>query len=102
MSNTKLTTTEKACLREYKETMPKNMAFATCGRFTVLVAVHFNCVQLATALASTDEQKIRRKVGEWYAADRFINREYVTLPLTDYNMGDTPQEVAEYYASLLC
>lgn len=101
MSNTKLTPTEKACLREYKETMPKNMAFATLGRLTVLVAVQSNCLHLATSLASPDEQKVRRKVGEWYAMDRYISGQYAVLPMSDYNMGETPEETAEHFASLL-
>lgn len=82
--------------------MPKNMAFATHGRLTVLVQVMPNCVRVATALASPDEKKIRRKVGEFYAANRFADGKISVLPKPDLSVYSTEAEtLAEHFAELL-
>ena len=70
-SNTKLTRSQKEQLKTFKALMPRNMAFATVGRVTVLVEVDTNVVRFATAVASPDELKVRRKVGEYMAAERW-------------------------------
>ena len=101
-SNTKLTAYEKVMLKSYKKSMPKNMAFATHGRLTVLVQIMPNCVRVATAVASPDEKKIRRKVGEFHAANRFANDKISVLPKPDLCVYRTEAEtMAVYFAELL-
>lgn len=101
-SNTKLTALKKVMLKSYKKSMPKNMAFATYGRFTVLVRVMSNCVLVSTALASPDEKKIRPKVGEFHAMSRMNNGYYVAMPKPDLCVYSTEAEtLAGHFAELL-
>ena len=101
-SNTKLNQTEKEILREFKAEMPKNMAFGQSGRVTVLAQVTGNVVKFSTAVASPDEKKIRRKVGQYHAADRWYNDSFAVMPLpTDIYGRLTPAETAQHIAELL-
>ena len=101
-SNTKLTPMEKEDLRDFKAEMPKNMAFGQSGRVTVLAQITGNVVKFSTAVASPDEKKIRRKVGQYHAADRWYNEQFVVMPLpTDIYGRLTPAETAQHIAELL-
>ena len=103
MSNTKILPSDKSALKNFKARMPRNMAFATSdsGRVTVLVVRQTNCVHLVSAVASPDEQKRRRKVGEWYAMDYFQNNKYIAVPIQDWQEHETAAQIAEYWASIL-
>jgi hypothetical protein len=102
-SNSKLLTSEKADLKDFKKSMPKNMAFEQSGPVTVLVRVMTNCVHVSTALASPNEKKVRAKVGQYRAAERMFENIYVSLPrpdlYPDYGQSDAEAQ-AEYFASL--
>lgn len=73
-SNTKLARGDKFLLKEFKRDNP-DAAFATSedGRVTVLVVPHpsRNMGHFTVAIASEDEKKIRRKVGEFEALRRY-------------------------------
>lgn len=99
-SNSKISSSAKSELKLFKKAMPKNMAFATHGRFTVLVQIMSNCVLVSTALASPDEKKIRRKVGEFHAMSRMNGGYYAVLPLPYYvGLNDAS---ADYVAECIC
>lgn len=98
-SNTKLSSDDKESLKFFKQEMPKNMAFGQCGRVTVLAQVTGNVVRFSTAVASPDERKFRRKVGQYHAADRWQNNEISVVPTPVSFYGDRVK--AEYAANLL-
>lgn len=101
-SNTKLNQTEKEILREFKAEMPKNMAFGQSGRITVLAQITGNVVKFSTAVASPDEKKIRRKVGQYLAVCRWDNDMHAVMPLpTDIYGRLTTAETAQHVAELL-
>ena len=101
-SNTKLTPMEKQDLRDFKDNMAKNMAFGQSGRVTVLAQITGNVVKFSTAVASPDEKKIRRKVGQFHAASRWHNDSFAVMPLpTDIFGRLTPVETAQHIAELL-
>ena len=100
-SNTKLDSAQKEILRDFKAEMPKNMAFGQSGRVTVLAQVTGNVVKFSTAVASPDEKKIRRKVGQYHAADRWYNDQFAVMPLPLPTGIYDPVATAEYIAELL-
>lgn len=102
-SNTKLDSAQKEILRDFKAEMPKNMAFGQSGRVTVLAQVTGNVVKFSTAVASPDEKKIRRKVGQFHAADRWYNDQFAVMPaLSDDGWGGwTAEQTANYIAEML-
>ena len=75
-SNTKLDAYSKVVLKQFKCENP-NAAFAASpdGRVTVLVVPHstLSIGQFSVAIASENEQKIRRKVGEFEALRRYLD-----------------------------
>lgn len=75
-SNTKLDAYSKSVLKQFKRENP-NAAFAASpdGRVTVLVVPHstLSIGQFSVAIASENEQKIRRKVGEFEALRRYLD-----------------------------
>lgn len=99
-SNTKLTSIEKDDLKVFKQGMPKNMAFGQCGRVTVLAQITGNVVRFSTAVASPDEQKFRRKVGQYHASARWFNGEISVAPVPPKLWDDERTDV-EYVADLL-
>lgn len=103
-SNTKLFPSEKQELRDFKAEMPKNMAFGQCGRVTVLAQITGNVVRFSTSVASPDEQKFRRKVGQYRAADRWHNNEISVTPTPARFYSDErtdPEYVADMLAATL-
>jgi hypothetical protein len=103
-SNTKLNSAQKEILRDFKAEMPKNMAFGQSGRVTVLAQITGNVVKFSTAVASPDEKKIRRKVGQYYAAGRWDSDQFAVMPaLYDRGWGGwwTAEETANYIAEML-
>jgi hypothetical protein len=77
-SNTKLCSTEKDILREYKAERP-NIKFVNDGVTTFAYQYMGNTVRFATSVMSPNEKKFRRKVGEYLALmnmvdnDRFVH-----------------------------
>lgn len=106
-SNSKLTREQKAALKGFKILMRKNMAFGHSGGVTVLVEVNKNVVRFSTSVASPDEQKIRKKVGQYHAMERWDNGETAIMPTDRFDTGYstiddmTPQDVAGFVAELL-
>lgn len=98
-SNTKLDAVQKEILRDFKAEMPKNMAFGQAGRVTVLAQVTGNVVKFSTAVSSPDEKKIRRKVGQFHAADRWYNDQFAVMPTPPKFYGE--KFVPEYVANLI-
>ncbi len=102
-SNSKLTPSQKETLRILRAGMPRNTAFGQSGRVTVLAQTTGNVVKFSTAVASPDEKKIRRKVGEYYAAERWNEGSVAVMPVPRsfdvamWSIGET----AEYIAELL-
>ena len=102
-SNSKLNHPQKEILRDFKTDMPKNMAFGQCGRVTVLAQITGNVVKFSTAVASPDEKKIRRKVGQYYAAGRWHNDQFAVMPVPPSFFGGkiNPEYVANLIAETL-
>lgn len=102
-SNTKLSSIEKDDLKNFKDEMPKNMAFGQCGRVTVLAQITGNVVRFSTSVASPDEKKFRRKVGQFHAAARWHNDEISVAPTppTFYGGKNSPEYVANLLAETL-
>ena len=89
-SNTKLSHGDKFLLKEFKRDNPE-AAFATSedGRVTVLVVPHpsLNMGHFTVAIASENEKKIRRKVGEFEALRRYWDG--MSQPVnTQYHQAD--------------
>lgn len=99
-SNTKLTAGQKLTLKLFKKQMPKNMAFGHWGRVTVLIQITGNVIKFSTSVASPYEKKLRKKVGEWYALERWNMKQYAVLPNYDGN-GLTKESMAQSLAHLV-
>ena len=99
-SNTKLSQDQKDSLKFFKDEMPKNMVFGQSGRVTVLVQLTGNVMRFSTAVASPDEKKLRRKVGQYHAADRWTNGEISVAPVPP-KLWDGERTDPEYVANLL-
>lgn len=100
-SNSKLTPEQKTWLAKFKARNPA-VAFSTVGRVTVAVNPHFGGLdngQFAVSIASKQEKKIRRKVGEFYAAVRLLGDSGMPVDLS--NFGDYAEDAAHSLASLL-
>ena len=70
-SNSKISKSQKAELKEFKQQNP-DVAFAQFGHTTVLVnRTGATMGEFTASVASRDEQKLRRKVGEYHAMSRF-------------------------------
>lgn len=98
-SNTKLAPEHKAILRNLREAQKgPNFAVLQTQDKTITVAVQYtpghNCAQIAVSIASPDEQKARRKVGEYLA--RIALNEGAYIP---YLVGDSydAEEVAREF-----
>lgn len=108
-SNTKLTHEQKALLHALrKRQYGQNFAVLQTQDKTTTVAVKYtpghNCAQIAVSIASPDEQKARRKVGEYLARTAlhhrgcipysvgenwvFANAEYVAKVFIEVNFGE--------------
>ena len=84
-SNSKLDKLQKVDLKTFKGRMGKNAAFGTSGGTTVFVKrVSRAFVQVSASFASEDEIKIRKKVGEFYAARRSTQGEFMLMRADPY------------------
>lgn len=87
-SNTKLTAAEKLSRKDMRARVAAagGTTFVSIDRSVVIVAVpRGNVCEVSTAIASPDEVKCRRKVGEFHALDRWYAAMYVPMPAaTDF------------------
>lgn len=85
-SNTKLTTEEKAELKEMKiAAANSNIRVINLDNKTVMAySVKGNTVEFSLAVMSPDEKKFRVKVGEYYALSRFELGNTVKMDKIDF------------------
>lgn len=79
-SNSKLTPEQKQTLKMWKALLPKDATLKALGRMTVLCVPGGNVTHVYSSVASRDEKKIRRKVGEFYALQRWTCQPGFILP----------------------
>lgn len=102
MSNSKLTRAQKDFRKFYMaKLVSAGGTIATVGRFTVAIVPEFpgsNMARMSVAFASEDEQKIRRKVGEYHALYRWKDNQSVPVPVNfeARDMADFMEESYEF------
>lgn len=79
-SNSKLTPEQKQTLKMWKALLPKDATLEMRAGFTVLCVPGGNVTHVYSSVASPDEKKIRRKVGEFYALQRWTCQPGFILP----------------------
>ena len=89
-SNTKLDKDQKTDRKELMAKLPDFSQFGYSGRITTLVVPSGAVDMLYTAIASPDEQKLRRKVGEYVC----LNRRYDGMGVP-VQSGSDAQMIAE-------
>lgn len=100
-SNSKLTPEQKTWLAKFKARNPA-VAFSTVGRVTAAVKPHSGGLdngQFSVSVASKQEKKIRRKVGEYFAAVRLLGHSGMPVDLSAF--GGCAEDAAYSLASLL-
>lgn len=86
-SNTKLTQEQEFARKEMLLDLPAGSVMArTEGGHTILVVPRGNTVQVSTSICSEDENKWRRKVGEYHALNRWYNGESIPMPAHDFSI----------------
>jgi hypothetical protein len=98
MSNSKLSREQKA----ERKAMLADLAdaggtLATVGRFTVAISPEgkgLRMARMSVAVASPDEQKIRRKVGEFHALTRLYDLQSVPVP-RDFDAQDLAEMMSQ-------
>ena len=87
MANTKLSPECKAILKELRENFKGKLKFS--GDTTIAYFEAGNTVIFSLAVASPDEKKVRRKVGEYLALTRLDQGQSVAMRSWDFfNMLD--------------
>ena len=80
-SNSKLTPEQKAVRKELIALLPNGSSFSVNSKgVTVLCVPNGKTVEIATSILSDDEQKFRRKVGEYFALIRWNDGATIKLP----------------------
>lgn len=100
MSNSKLTPFQKGFLRTLKASYGDRLVFGFSGPVTVAVIANENGLQVAkfaASIAGENEQKFRKKVGQYFAADRAFNN---GSPV-DLNNFVSAQDAANHLADAL-
>lgn len=98
MANTKLDKDTKAWLKQAKQDYECRLTFGYGNRFTVARIEEFPGASMAcfaVSYASQDEQKVRRKVGEWYALNKLHAGSVIKLPAKF-----AAQDVADMFVEL--
>lgn len=90
-SNSKIGVLNKQYLAEMKMEYP-NVQLGNNEKTTVAFIEGYSTVEFSTAVASKSEKKFRRKVGEFHAFNRLLNKEAVIMDKFDFydmmeNMG---------------
>ena len=97
MSNSKLTAHQKQMRKNLRTSFGPSCEMVTVGRVTLFRQPEFsgsNMGLLSIAVASPNETKLRRKVGEYHALYRAANFEYIKVPMSasleviGLNLGD--------------
>lgn len=85
MANSKISKADKQWLKLAKAEIP-NVHFHNNEETTIAFRDNPNCntVEFALSVASPDEVKFRRKVGEYYAMDRMICGNTVKMKRKDF------------------
>lgn len=83
-SNTKLTKYQKNILIAMKDEM-SNVALVDNGETTIAFQEKGNTVEFALSVMSPEEKKFRRKVGQYWAYDRFHMGETVKMGREDFH-----------------
>ena len=104
MANSKLTRDQKNMRIEWLTALKfSGGEIATAGRFTVVKVADFPGARMAHFSASycaKDEQKIRRKVGEYYALKKLMDLagNWIGLPehITAQVFADSLSEMSEF------
>lgn len=96
---TKLTKIEKQWLKTVKANYPRIM-FGRFGRLTVAIEpAGPNRGKFAISIASNEETKIRRKVGQFWALSRLVDGQSLPIELPN---GFDINEIAENMFYNLC
>jgi hypothetical protein len=91
-SNSKLTKTQKAYLKEMAEFNPQ-IKFTTMGNTTIAFQTVGNLIEFSTAICADTEKKNRPKVGKYLALTRLEAGETVKLiPYQFENMLDNESQ----------
>ena len=94
-SNTKITKLQKEILARDIADLQHNMFSVEFKHnplfgITICIIVPFkgaNVKYVTTSVASPDEKKFRKSVGKFHAIDRFLNGNYVVIPV-NMQVGD--------------
>lgn len=99
-SNSKLTAEQKETRKNLMVALPRGSEMAlTPDGVTVLIVPNGSTNLMATAVASPDEVKIRRKVGQYHALLRWADDRAIPVPaLFDIGMACEPFGGMEYDA----
>lgn len=80
-SNTKLGSYQKEILKaDFESAKLDGVTLETHGRVTIAYKRMGNTVRIATSVASPNEKKIRRKVGQFYALCAWYEGNTIALP----------------------
>ena len=82
-SNTKLTTEQKRLLK-LRMVNCKGVTLVNNGKTTIAYIRKGSTVEFALSVASPDEKKFRRKVGEYYALGRIYGGASVKMAVCDF------------------
>lgn len=83
ISNSKLTPEQKAARKELLTALPRGSEMTlTPDGVTVLIVPNGSTNLMATAVASPDEAKVRRKVGQFHALMRWDVGQAIPVPAT--------------------
>lgn len=101
MANTKLTREQKDFRIEWLSALEfSDGDIAACGRYTVVTVPMFPGSRMSQFLVSycaKDEQKIRRKVGEYYVLEKMYGLGHTGITLPSYiGAMDLASILAEY------
>lgn len=69
-SNSKLSSVQKINRKDWLAELPDGSTFATDGELTFLAVPDGSVTRVFSSVASSDEVKYRRKVGEYHALSR--------------------------------
>jgi hypothetical protein len=81
VSNSKLTPEQRKQRKLWISELPPGSSFAVSeDAMTVLCVPEGNVVSIATCIMGANEQKFRRKVGEYHALARYFSSECTIMP----------------------
>ena len=93
--STKLSQFQKQSRKDMKAEFP-DAQFGYCGRVTVMIVPAGIVNRMTVSIASEDETKIRRKVGEYHCLSRMVCDYSVIVP-----KNTDAQYMAEVWASYM-